>query len=325
MNSTTNSIALSRSDLKGITFTAIYQPLFESGLSPIEVLILSETINFTLQGKSFYASHNWLANRFNVSRSTIKRTMSKLRERGYLRVTIATRKENSTSTIQLGPKTIELLIKKSDIESITTSEPIDIPVEEVENPATEELSPLDVMDTQQQQHSHPVAEEIAYEEVPAVRPASRSERRAYPEVNSGVAEPLTKMDEMLPLDVIKKMNYFPKKGRFELTEGDAVLVFGCYGLSPDQARTWYQRAFYNLPNYDDKLKYCKEAALRIKNAPVGRESIPTKAPSYTYDDLKSQVAPVEENLTEEEREAKRIQRLKQEYPDMYEMLYGSAQ
>ena len=249
--------------------------------------------------------------------------MSKLKNNGYLTITITKKQGTRSSIIEIGDRTIQLLIPRSSIESIAASD--HIPVEKVENPVPEASSPLESTETTEEVHSHPVIEEKAPEVIPAARPRYKSERPTNPEVNSGVAEPLTKMDEMLPLDVIKKMNYFPKKGRFELTEGDAVLVFGCYGLSSDQARTWYQRAFYNLPNYDDKLKYCKEAALRIKNAPVGRESIPTKAPSYTYDDLKSKAAPVEENLTEEEREANRIKRLKQEYPDMYEMLYGAAQ
>ena len=295
MDNSTKSI--SRSDLRRTSFLQVYQPLFDAKLNPLEKLILSEAISWHLDGKKMYTSQAQLAERMNVSRATIQRTMQHLQKNNYLVVTLQVKGLTKNSVIQLGHETIKLLIPKGDPVSITTSEPVKVEVASLEAETTPLVDYLPFGDV-----------EMPTE---APKPTRAAKTRSMDPVQGA---PLTNAKDPLPLDVVKRLNYYPKAERHELTENDVVLVFGCYGIDATQAKDWYHKAKYSLPNYNDKLQYAKDGAIALKKRLETPVPVAAVAPVVPMPDQKV--------MTEAEREQAYREQMRTENPMMYEMLYG---
>lgn len=85
-------------------FLKVDKDLFNSGLSPIEILVLSQVTEFHNNKVQCYMTDAQFAENFGVSAKTISRTLDKLEESGYI-----TRK-----TVTQASKRIRTILLKSD-------------------------------------------------------------------------------------------------------------------------------------------------------------------------------------------------------------------
>lgn len=67
------------------TFLAVDTAYFNSGLKPIEMLILSKVDEFVDKGMECYITNEQFATYFNVNKETIKRSLNNLEEQGYIK------------------------------------------------------------------------------------------------------------------------------------------------------------------------------------------------------------------------------------------------
>ena len=85
-------------------FLKVNKDLFKSGLNPIEILVLSQVIEFQNNKAQCYMTDAQFAENFGVSAKTISRTLDKLEELGYI-----TRK-----TVTLASKRVRTILAKSN-------------------------------------------------------------------------------------------------------------------------------------------------------------------------------------------------------------------
>ena len=65
-------------------FMKVNKELFKSGLSPLEILIVSQIEEFNINTGDCFISDATLAENFGVSESTVKRAIKALEEKGYI-------------------------------------------------------------------------------------------------------------------------------------------------------------------------------------------------------------------------------------------------
>lgn len=95
--------------VKGRRFTRNFDPVMEcTRLDAEEKLILAEVISYRVNQKNFFKSLETTASRLGVSRSTVKRRMERLRETGFVQISVSRRNFNQTNVVRLGPATLDL-------------------------------------------------------------------------------------------------------------------------------------------------------------------------------------------------------------------------
>jgi DNA-binding MarR family transcriptional regulator len=85
-------------------FLKVDKDLFNSGLNPIEILVLSQVIEFENNKAQCFMTDAQFAENFGVSAKTISRTLDKLEESGYI----------SRKTITLSSKRVRTITTKSN-------------------------------------------------------------------------------------------------------------------------------------------------------------------------------------------------------------------
>jgi len=93
-------------------FLKVNKDLFNLELSPIELLVLAQVMEFDTNTNNCFITDEQLAKQFNVSTKTISRSMKSLEEKGYIKRDTKSKKGGKSRTIEFLKHNIDKALTK---------------------------------------------------------------------------------------------------------------------------------------------------------------------------------------------------------------------
>lgn len=94
------------------TFLRVFKEWFCLGLTPIEVMVMAQVAEFNLHNHECFESDEKFAHDFNVSVSTISRTIKSLKDKQYLKVITVNTQGGRKRTLIYNQEFVEAAIVK---------------------------------------------------------------------------------------------------------------------------------------------------------------------------------------------------------------------
>ncbi len=242
-------------DLSKENYLRVFHSLYGQGLTPLALLLISEAASWQTDGKVLFAAQDTLADRYNVSRCTINRTIKRLIDSNHL-----------VGSVHKGSRLCELTLGAAALALLTKA-----------CPKEQEAAPAPAILPQKEERPEPIAESRPKVERPAeptkttpapqpVKPIERAPRIPYLEYDASNTERSDwssdvkySIESSIADADFRSLTLWPAKGR-GLSRQDVAKLFRWQGITGERYVDDYIESGLMPSDLTDQLDKCRTYA-----------------------------------------------------------------